>query len=237
MIAKANALGGLGITLGDFSLSGGNGPNKPASGLNWFEAATFANWLNTSTGRTPAYKFVGGAFELWQPGDAGYNPLNPSRNSLAKYFLPSLDEWYKAAYYDPTAGVYYDYATGSNSPPVPFPGGIFPFTAVYLQPFESGPADIMSAGTLSPYGTMAQNGNVYEWQETGATATTRGLRGGSWFDRSTNANNLSSSLMDSFPAAAQQHSWLSRRQRQCSRARFADAPRGDRDIMASARST
>ena len=43
--------------------NGGNGPNKPAAGISWLEAAKFVNWLNKSTGHTPAYKFgAGGAF-------------------------------------------------------------------------------------------------------------------------------------------------------------------------------
>ena len=55
--------------------------------------------------------------QLWTVSDAGYNPNNLYRNSLARYFLPSVDEWYKAAYYDPTSGVYYNYPTGSDSVP------------------------------------------------------------------------------------------------------------------------
>ncbi len=45
MITKANAAGGLTITLADLSSFGGNGVNRPATGLTWFEAATFVNWL------------------------------------------------------------------------------------------------------------------------------------------------------------------------------------------------
>ena len=51
MIDKANAEGGLGITKDT------RGLNKPATSVSWNEAATFVNWLNTSTLHTPAYKF------------------------------------------------------------------------------------------------------------------------------------------------------------------------------------
>ena len=47
MIDKANAEGGLGLTI-DM-----RGPNKPATSVTWYEAAQFVNWLNTSTGSTP----------------------------------------------------------------------------------------------------------------------------------------------------------------------------------------
>jgi len=94
---------------------------------------------------------------VWMPGDAGYNPDNPYRNSLATYVLPSDDEWYKTAYYSPD-GVYYDYPTGSDTAPTPVAGGTDPGTAVYLQDLSQGPADIDNAGGLSPYGTMGQGG-------------------------------------------------------------------------------
>ena len=169
MIDKANAVGGLGITKDT------RGPDKPATSVSWNEAARFVNWLNTSSGSTPAYKFAiqpgevgynaNANIELWTISDAGYNPNNLYRNSLARYFLPSVDEWYKAAYYDPTSGVYYDYPTGSDSAPTAVASGTAAGTAV-LQSVSSGPADITLAGGLSPYGTMGQGGNVYEWEET-----------------------------------------------------------------------
>jgi hypothetical protein len=162
MIEKASSEGSLGLTLSDMTPYGGNGPDRPATGVTWFEAARFVNWLNVSRGSSSAYKFdAAGAFQLWSPSDAGYDANNLFRNKLAKYFLPSADEWYKAAYYDPSAGVYWDYPTGSNSPPIPTSSGTTPGTAVVNQGLL-GPADITQAGGLSPFGTMAQGGNVNE---------------------------------------------------------------------------
>ena len=157
MIDKANALGSLGIT------HDGHGANKPATRISWFEAIKFVNWLNTSTNNTPAYKFDGGGnFQLWDPNDAGYNQNNLYRNSLAKYVLPSVHEWYKAAFYDPNAGVYYDYPTGSDSVPdgIDFVGDTT-FDAVFEDGgFNPQPNDITDVGVLSPYGTAGQGGNV-----------------------------------------------------------------------------
>ena len=201
MIDKANTLGGLGITKDT------RGADKPATSVSWNEAARFVNWLNTSTGSPPAYKFAiqpgeGGYsananIQLWTPSDAGYNPNNLYRNSLARYFLPSVDEWYKAAYYDPTSGVYYDYPTGSNSAPTAVASGTAAGTAVYRQSDNHGPADITLAGGLSPYGTMGQGGNVYEWEETDfdlvndSSSSARGVRGGNW---ASDSISLSSSI-------------------------------------------
>jgi formylglycine-generating enzyme len=199
MINKANNLGNLGITLFDMTPYGGNGVNRPATGISWNEAARFINWLNTSTGSPPAYKFAlqpgsvgynaNASNQLWTPSDPGYDFNNPYRNGLAQYFLPSADEWYKAAYNDPTSDVYYDFPTGSDSQPTAVGSGTAAGTAVYNQTTAHGPADITLAGGLSLYGTMGQGGNVYEWEETDYDMVndsgSRGLRGGDWDDNST----------------------------------------------------
>ena len=201
MITKANSAGSLVITLEDMSSYGGNGANKPATGVSWYEAATYVNWLNTSTGGTAAYKFDGsGTFQLWSAGDAGYNGNNLFRNSLAKYVIASRDEWYKGAYGN-LDGTWNNYPTGSDSAPTAVASGTDANTAVYNR--QSGPADIFSAGGLSPWGTMGQGGNVWELNETASDGSndiageSRELRGGAWgrgtgFSDPLGVSNLSS---------------------------------------------
>ena len=186
MIDKANAAGNLGITLMDMSAWGlSNGVNMPATGISWYEAARYVNWLNTSTGGTAAYKFVGATFQLWSASDAGYNANNMFRNSLAKYFIASSDEWYKAAY-GKSDESWSNFPNGSDNAPTAVTSGIAANTAVYGQSGSQGPTDINSAGGLSAWGTMAQGGNVWEWMETAydgsnnAAGENRELRGGAW---------------------------------------------------------
>ncbi len=202
MVAKASTLGSLGISLSDMSSRGGNGPNKPATGVSWNETARFANWLNTSQGFSPAYKFQfqpgeaaygSNAFALpWNQNDLGFDALNPIRNSQAKFFLPSVDEWFKAAYFDPHSDSYFAFPTGTNTAPTAVASGTEPNTAVYSQPESQGPADIMEAGGLSPHGIMSLGSNIWEWEETefdlvnDNSSTVRGLRGNRWFDTSFN---------------------------------------------------
>ncbi|MGB0741855.1 MAG: SUMF1/EgtB/PvdO family nonheme iron enzyme, partial [Planctomycetaceae bacterium] len=205
MIEKANAAAGLGITLEDMSDRGGNGADRPATGISWYEAAQFVNWLNTSQGYSPAYKFADGAFQLWTSSDKGYDSLNPYRNLNAKYVIPSMDEWYKAAFFDPVTGQYFDFATGSNSTPTSVTGGTEPGTAVYGHAQSQGPADITNAGGLSPYGMMAMSGNAFEWIETAydtnnsAAGEDRFLRGGAFSTARDPVASLKAS--DSFPYA------------------------------------
>ncbi len=47
----------LAITMHNMTSYGGNGSNKPATGVSWNEAARFVNWLNTSHGYSATYKF------------------------------------------------------------------------------------------------------------------------------------------------------------------------------------
>lgn len=181
-IAVGNASGIVGVSVADWNHRGYTfGTNPPATGISWQEAARFVNWMNISKGYSPAYKFasydpfnsydptytgLNDMMMLWDPNDVGYNPNNPFRNSRARYFLPSLDEWFKAAFYDPTLnsgnGGYWDFPTTSNTAPTPVPGGAV--GAVYGS--QTGPANVDDAGSLSWYGTMAQGGNVYELAET-----------------------------------------------------------------------
>ncbi len=202
MIDKANAIGGLGITKDT------RGPDYPATSVTWYEAAKFVNWLDTSTGSVPAYKFdANGNFQLWTPIDPGHNANNLYRNSLAHYFLPSENEWHKAAYYDPVAGMYHTYPTGSDSAPdgIDFPGDPN-FDAVFYDGATNGEPNVSAdAGLLSPYGTMGQGGNVREWLETqddlrnNTTTEQHVIAGGGWGDSANvlaNWNSTSAALND-----------------------------------------
>ncbi len=188
MITKYNAdfgtANGLAIT------KDARGTNKPATGVSWNEAARYVNWLNTSTGGTAAYKFstsgVNDNIALWTSGDAGFDASNPFRNSLATYVLPSMDEWYKAAYYNPTTSQYGDYPSSDGLEPMGVASGTTDKTAVFAQLLSQGPADITQAGGLSAYGIMGMGGNVWELEETtldlsnGSGSLRRGIQGGFW---------------------------------------------------------
>jgi formylglycine-generating enzyme len=211
-ITKATNLGMTNVTAGAWAGS------KPAASTTWFEAAAFVNWLNDQ--RTPglkAYQLDAGltSLTLWASGDAwqaggagGAGEENLYRHKDAYYFLPSEDEWYKAAYHQNT-GVnadYWDYATGSNSIPTAVADGTGTGTAVYDG--QADPADVNLAGGLSAYGTMGQNGNVGEWNESAydglndSSSENRAYRGG-------NRNNTENNLRSSFRVSAPRHPFSS----------------------------
>ena len=86
------------------------------------EAARFVNWLNTSQGYQVAYSFTMSGpndnLTLWSSAQAWQlGGENLFRHKDAHYFLPSEDEWYKAAYYDGNTSTYFDYANGKDTAP------------------------------------------------------------------------------------------------------------------------
>lgn len=182
-ITKATNLGMTNVTAGAWTGS------QPAANMTWYEAAGFVNWLNTSTGHQAAYQLDGTntALTLWTSGQAWQaGGENLYRHKDAYYFLPSENEWYKAAYHqnDGVTANYWDYATRSNTIPTAVVSGTLSGTAVYdAQP---GPVDVNNDGGLSPYGTRGQNGNVFEWQESAfdginnSSSEDRVARGGFW---------------------------------------------------------
>jgi formylglycine-generating enzyme len=154
-----------------YSVSPGSG-NKPISWVNWFDAARYCNWLHngasaTSSTETGAYTLNGAVSGVF------------SKNVNAKYWIPTENEWYKAAYYDPTkngSGGYWSYPTATDY--------INTNMANYN---EAHPADangnrltdVGSYSYSSYYGAYDMGGNVYEWNDS-IDGSARGVRGGSW---------------------------------------------------------
>ncbi|MGF1655382.1 MAG: SUMF1/EgtB/PvdO family nonheme iron enzyme [Verrucomicrobiales bacterium] len=128
--------------------AGAHSGDRPAANISWYEAAAFVNWLNTSNGHQAAYDLaftISWSMTLWSSADAWQlGGENLYRHKDAYYFLPSEDEWYKAAYHqnDGVTANYWDYATGSNTAPTPVASGTASGTAVYLQEISAAPADV-----------------------------------------------------------------------------------------------
>ena len=185
-ITKATASGMANVTAGSWT------GNQPAAYISWYEAAAFVNFLNTDSGKTAAYDLTISngiwSMALWSSEQAWTaGGTNLYRNKDAYYFLPSENEWYKAAYYNAAGTNYFLYPTASSSVPTAVASGTDAGSAVYNN-VASVPAIVASAGGLSPYGTMGQGGNVWEWSESAFDGTnsssseSRAIRGGDWQD-------------------------------------------------------
>jgi formylglycine-generating enzyme len=169
--------------------------DKPVNFVSWFDAARVANWLQNGQGsgstETGAYTLVGGQTS----GTA------PARNSGAQFYIPTEDQWYKAAYYKGggTNAGYWDYATQSDTLPTAVnattvgtgtSGGVSPVTSGNFANHNVGavwnglPGNVTTVGTngaASYYDAFDLSGNVVEYNDlTGASGLLRGIRGGSW---------------------------------------------------------
>jgi formylglycine-generating enzyme len=152
--------------------------NRPVSGLSFWDAARFSNWLHNGqpVGEQNGSTTEDGAYTLTPPAVMDNSIV---RDSGASFFVPSTDEWYKAAFYDPALPGYYDYPTGTDVPTVcavPSPQD----DRANCGGAVGGVTDVGAySASTSPFGSFDQGGNLREWVEEIAGAA-REARGGFW---------------------------------------------------------
>jgi len=159
--------------------------------VGWRYAARFCNWLSNDR-RSDAAAFMSGSYDAstFGPPDTSLPPQdNYNRQPGARFFLPTLNEWTKAMYYDPSrygqgqAG-YWSYPTSSDIQPafgLPSAGGESSFALVRRGIFVPlAPASYPSV--MSPWGLFDGSGGAAEWLEDGADRRVRYTRGSAQFD-------------------------------------------------------
>jgi formylglycine-generating enzyme required for sulfatase activity len=159
--------------------------NRPVGSVSFWDAARFANWLHNGkpTGAQGPGTTEDGAYH-----DVG-NQVLFGRNAGATFFIPSEDEWYKAAYHDKSAGLaesYFVFPTGNTTPGRDRTESFNPgHNSNYKDTFYLDPTYFRTVVgdfelSASAYGTFDQGGNVWEWTETKIASSARVVRGGSF---------------------------------------------------------
>jgi formylglycine-generating enzyme len=182
---------------GSFTYSvAANFADKPIIGVSALTAIRFANWMHNGQGNGDTET---GAYTI--PANLTDQTAIP-RNPGARWFLPSENEWYKAAYYQPAAqggdaDDYWLYATRSNDAPdaatadavgnISNSGSNLANYAQWANWNGTTSGNVTTVGSAGPasagfFGTYDQAGNVYEWTEGRHPlfGDSQVRRGGSW---------------------------------------------------------
>ncbi|MCC5786486.1 MAG: SUMF1/EgtB/PvdO family nonheme iron enzyme [Phycisphaerales bacterium] len=160
----------------------------PVAGISWHEAAMYTNWLHNGKSSDPTSLQTG----AYDTGTWGVDPNTGHRTDGgrlpgAKFWIPNLDEWQKAVYYDPDR-----YAPGESG------WWLFPNSSDEpLTPGRPGEGETMAGiqeqhsaewnvplgaypQVTTPWGLLDASGGAHEWIEEwthAAAPQRRGLNG------------------------------------------------------------
>lgn len=170
--------------------------NNPVNLVDWFDAARFVNWLHNGQGAGDTESGV----YTFNYNASGFEISATPRSTDARYFLPTENEWYKAAYFQPasTGGDsddYWLYPARSNTLALnESPAGANYFDGDYVAsgsdvfPLGLGLNPHTAVGSYTDaatfFGAYDMGGNVHEFTENAIVHPVLGegfrIRGGGW---------------------------------------------------------
>ncbi len=158
----------ISATPGSVSILPGESPNRPAD-MSWEYAARYVNWLHNGK-VNEQWAFESGVYDTstFTENPDGTGNHQAAHNPDADFWIPTLDEWTKAAYWDPSKnngeGGYWSFANGSDLESLP---GIERNSGVHSSGF---PLDVGSFPDVqSPWGIFDLAGGLTEWTESSPT--------------------------------------------------------------------
>lgn len=157
----------------------------PVGGISWRTAAMYCNWLNNNKS-SDASAFLNGAYDVSTFSDLGTGFSDQvTHNARARYWIPTWDEYIKAAHFDPNRsgpgqGGYWvgNYTLTHFAVPGP------PGTGEANYGFGS-PAILLGSypGTQSAFGLLDLAGGMSEWTEgVVGVSFVRRIEGSAWSD-------------------------------------------------------
>jgi len=143
----------------------------PVQSIDWYSAAYFCNWLHN--GQPDSFADIkSGAYDssTWRIDSQGQLSIADPHLPDAKYWIPTFDEWQKAAYYDPEKdgdGGWWHYPNSSDTLQIPGIPGLGE-TSAGLD-IGAGAAFEIPLGSYpdqqSPWGLLDVSGGASEWTE------------------------------------------------------------------------
>ncbi len=191
----------------------------PTGNISWRMAAMYCNWLHNDK-QLNREAFLDGAYDVSTFGFTGAVMTDQrSHHPSAKYWIPTWDEWLKAAHYDPhkngpDQGGWWKYSITSDTVPISGPpqslapdslgqvnaGGWisqYPNLSSYAIPLGA------YAGVTSPWGLFDTGGATTEWTESIIQSPGgppfRILDGSNWFDGNPIADAIWTENANDFP--------------------------------------
>lgn len=172
-------------------------------------AFRMANWLHNDKATDQA-SFLTGAYDIASVLNAsGQWTSIPSRSSGARFWIPSIDEWAKAVYYDPNRygpgqEGYWNYPNSSDSPLISGTlsdggqtlAGVAPSPSVFYQDVGT------YVNVTTPWGLLDASGGWSEWTEKAAGSSAAWVLGSGQFgpavDRIDSNSTIQSFAVSSF---------------------------------------
>ena len=186
MANSGSGFGGInrGGSDGSFAYAAAPGvEDAPVNHVSLYDAMRFANWMHNGqpTGPQTAATTEAGAYTITHGAVAANSIV---RSAGATVVVPSEDEWYKAAYYDGGSASYLDHPAAGDAPPLCDEPTAGTNRANCANAIGSGTGSLTPVGSYpgssSPYGTLDQGGNVWEWNDSILSSSARGVRGGAF---------------------------------------------------------
>ncbi len=153
--------------------------NRPVNYVSWYDAARFTNWLTSGDTESGVYLFDQGVFQ---------GKADNAKSQGATYWIPTEDEWYKAAYWN--GDTFQEYATKAGESLAQGDGSSgtgwnYDVSGVGHAMNPPGTWDVGS-GSIELNDTYDMMGDVSEWVEDPYRddSVTRVLRGGAYFNHS-----------------------------------------------------
>ncbi|MCA9294806.1 MAG: SUMF1/EgtB/PvdO family nonheme iron enzyme [Phycisphaerales bacterium] len=154
----------------NFVVGPGDAALYPVGGMSWREAAMYVNWLHNDKA-DERRAIEDGAYDISTFSNVGVHFIDQlTHHPDAKYWIPTLDEQFKAFYFDPNkdgpgAPGYWSYPHSSDEPPVGGPPGTGESTADWVSKDAWATALGAYSDVQSPWGLWDTSGGVTELSE------------------------------------------------------------------------